>query len=143
MVERSSVSRKLATLIKGWQKKLPVQPEELWGWLATQKPATVQTLLALGTALTVDMVQMNGADAKPASSDLARAMKLDMADHFEAAADNYFTRVPRKHLLAELGDNLRPQTRKQVEGMKRDMAAKTIVTELKGKRWIPDVLKVV
>jgi ParB family chromosome partitioning protein len=140
-VERSPASRKLASLIKGWQKKLPVQPEELWDWLAKQKPATVQALLALGTALTVDMMQVPGAAAKPASNGLARAMKLDMADHWEATADNYFTRVPRKHLLAELGDNLRPQTRKQVEGMKRDMAAKTIVTELKGKRWIPDVLK--
>jgi len=40
-----------------------------------------------------------------------------------------------------LGENLKPNTRKQVEGMKRDMAAKTIVAELKGKRWIPDVLK--
>ena len=141
VVEQSPASRKLASLIKGWQKKLPAQPEELWGWIAKQKPATVQALLALGTALTIDMVQAGGASVNPASSDLAKAMKLDMADHFEATADNYFTRVPRKHLLAELGDNLRPQTRKQVEGMKRDMAAKTIVTELKGKRWIPDVLK--
>jgi len=35
-------------------------------------------------------------------------MKLDMAEHWEATAENYFTRVPRKHLLAELGDNLKP-----------------------------------
>ena len=141
VVEKSPAARKLTSLIKSWQKKLPKQPEELWGWLAKQKPATVQALLAIGTALTVDMVQANGAKAKPASTDLARAMKLNMADHWEATAANYFTRVPRKHLLDELGGNLRPQTRKQVEGMKRDMAAKTIVTELKGKRWIPDVLK--
>lgn len=141
IVEQSPASKKLATVIKGWQKKLPAQPEELWGWLAKQKPATVQALLALGTALTVDMVQAGGAPAKPAANDLAAAMKLDMADHWEATADNYFMRVPRKHLLAELGDDLRPQTKKQVEGMKRDMAAKTIATELKGKRWIPDVLK--
>ena len=141
VVEQSPASRKLTSLIKGWQKKLPAQPEELWDWLAKQKPATVQALLALGTALTVDMVQAGGAAVNPASSDLAKAMKLDMADHFEATADNYFTRVPRKHLLAELGDNLKPNTRKQVESMKREVAAKTIVTELKGKRWIPDILK--
>jgi ParB family chromosome partitioning protein len=141
VVEKSPAAKKLTALIKRWQKKLPEQPEELWGWLVKQKPATVHALLAMSTALTVDMVQVNGAKAKPAASDLARAMKLDMADHWEATADNYFSRVPRKHLLTELGTNLRPQTRKQVESMKRDMAAKTIVTELKGKRWIPDVLK--
>jgi ParB family chromosome partitioning protein len=141
VIEKSPAARKLTSLIKTWQKKLPKQPEELWGWLVKQKPATVHALLAVGTALSVDMVQVGGAKAKPAANDLARAMKLDMADHFEATAENYFTRVPKKQLLAELGDNLRPQTRMQVEGMKRDMAAKTIVTELKGKRWIPDVLK--
>jgi ParB family chromosome partitioning protein len=141
VIDKSPAARKLAGLIKTWKKKLPKQPEELWGWLVKQKPATVHALLAVGTALTVDMVQVNGAKVRPAANDLARAMKLDMADHFEATAENYFTRVPKKQLLAELGDNLRPQTRMQVEGMKRDMAAKTIVTELKGKRWIPDVLK--
>ena len=86
-------------------------------------------------------LQVNGAEVKPASSALAKAMKLDMADHWEATAENYFTRVPRKHLLEELGDNLKPYTRNQVTSMKRDMAAKTIVAELRGKRWIPDVLK--
>jgi ParB family transcriptional regulator, chromosome partitioning protein len=141
VVEKSPVARKLTGLIKSWQKKLPKQPEELWDWLARQKPATVQALLAIGTALTVDMVQANGSKAKPASADLAKAMKLDMAEHWEATAANYFARVPKKHLLDELGSNLRPNTRKQVEGMKRDMAATTIATELKGKRWIPDVLK--
>ena len=110
--------------------------------MAKQRPQTVRGLLGVCTALTIDMVQVNGAEAKPAASDLAKAMKLDMADHWEATATNYFTRVPRKHLLAELDGAIKPSTRKSVEGMKRDMAAKTIVTELKGKRWIPDVLKV-
>ena len=142
VVEKSPAAKKLTGLIKSWQKKLPKRPEELWGWLIKQKPATVHALLAMSTALTVDMVQVNGAKTKPAANDLAKAMKLDMADHWEATAANYFTRVPKKHLLTELGGNLKPNTRKQVEGMKRDMAAKTIVTELKGKRWIPDVLKV-
>jgi len=72
---------------------------------------------------------------------LARSLKLDMAEHWEATAANYFTRVPKKRLLDELGDNLKPNTRTQVATMKRDLAAKTIVAELKGKRWIPDVLK--
>ena len=91
--------------------------------------------------MTIDMVQVNGAPAKPAAAQLAQALKLDMADHWEATADNYLTRVPKKHLLAELDGALNPNTRKQVEGMKRDMMAKTIAGELKGKRWLPDVLK--
>jgi ParB family chromosome partitioning protein len=65
-----------------------------------------------------------------------------MADHWEATADNYLGRVPRKQLIEELGGALRPNTRKQLAGMKRAMLAKTLAAELKGKRWLPDVLKV-
>jgi len=109
--------------------------------MTKQKAETIRGLLAVCAAMTVDMVQINGATAKPASARLAQAIKLNMADHWEATADGYFTRVPKKHLLAELGDALKPNTRKQVEGMKRDMMAKTLAGELKGKRWLPDVLK--
>jgi ParB family transcriptional regulator, chromosome partitioning protein len=140
-VGKSAAARKLATLVRGWQRKLPKKPEDLWEWMTKQKAETIRGLLAVCTAMTVDMVQVNGAAAKPASNDLAKAMKLDMADHWEATPDSYFTRVPRKHLLAELGGALKPNTRKQVEGMKRDMMAKTVAGELKGKRWLPDVLK--
>ena len=141
VIEKSPAARKLSALIKTWQKKLPAKPEDLWDWLAKQKPATVHALLAVGTALSVDMVQVNGAKAKPAAVALAKAMNLDMADHWQATADNYFSRVPKQHLLAELEGQLKPYSRREIEGMKRDMAAKTIQTELHGKRWIPDVLK--
>jgi ParB family chromosome partitioning protein len=140
-VEKSAPAKKLTAVVKSWQKKLPKKPEDLWAWLAKQPPATLRSLMAVCAALTVDMVRVNGAKAKPAATDLAKAMKLDMADHWEATAANYFIRVPRKRLLDELGGALKPNTRKQVQGMKRDMAAKTIATELKGRRWIPDVLK--
>ena len=123
-VAKSPAAKKLATLVRGWQRKLPKNPEDFWGWMTKQKAETIRGLLAVCVAMTVDMVQINGATAKPASAQLAQAIKLNMAEHWEATADGYFTRVPRKHLLAELGDALKPNTRKQVEGMKRDMMAK-------------------
>jgi ParB family chromosome partitioning protein len=141
VVAKSPPARKLATLVRGWQRKLPKKPEDLWAWLTKQKPETIRGLLAVSAALTIDLVQANGAAAKPAANDLARAIKLDMAEHWEATADSYFIRVPKKQLLAELGSTLKPTTRRQVEGMKRAMMAKTIATELKGRRWLPAVLK--
>jgi ParB family chromosome partitioning protein len=141
-VGKSPAARKLATLVRGWQRKLPKRPEDLWAWMTKQKAETIRELLAVCAALTIDMVQVNGAAAKPAANDLAKAIRLNMADHWDATGDSYFTRVPKKHLLAELGDALKPTTRRQVESMKREMMAKTIAGELKGKRWLPDVLKV-
>jgi ParB family transcriptional regulator, chromosome partitioning protein len=140
-VGKSPAARKLATIVRGWRRKLPKKPDDLWAWMTRQKAETIRGLLAVCAAMTVDMVQVNGAQAKPASAQLAQALKLNMAEHWEATADSYFTRVPRKQLLAELGGTLKPAIRKQVEGMKRDMMAKTLANELKGKRWIPDVLK--
>lgn len=140
-VDGSAPAKKLTSIIKGWQKKLPKEPADLWAWMEKQKPVTISNLLAVCAARSIDLMQVNGAEAKPAAAALARSLKLDMAEHWEATAENYFTRVPKKRLLEELGDNLKPNTRTQVATMKRDLAAKTIVAELKGKRWIPDVLK--
>jgi ParB family chromosome partitioning protein len=142
VVNKSAAAKKLATIIKGWQKKLPKQPEKLWAWLEAQTPTTLQSILAACVATTIDVTQVNGAKATAASADLAKTLKLNMADHWEATADNYLTRVPKKHLLAELNGELKPATHTQVEGMKRDQMAKVIGSELKGKRWLPDILKV-
>ena len=141
-VEKSPDGKKLAALIKATQKKLPGKPEQLWGWLEKQTPTVIQSVLAVCVARSIDLVQVNGAEAKPSAGQLTKAIKLDMADRWEASADNYLTRVPKKVLLAELDGVLKPATRKQVVTMKRDPAAKVIARELRGKRWLPEILKV-
>lgn len=141
-VEKSAPAKKLAALVKATQNKLPKKPEQLWTWLEAQTPATIRGILAVAAALTIDVVQSNGADATPAAVALTKIIGLDMSLHWEASAENYFTRVPKKHLLAELNGALKPTTRKAIEGMKRDAMGKTLQTELKGKKWLPAVLKV-
>jgi ParB family chromosome partitioning protein len=140
-VQKSPAAKKLSGVVKGWQKKLPKDPADLWAYLAKQKPEALHALLAVCAGLTVDLVQVNGAAAKASAGELVKAVKLDMADHWEASADSYFSRVPRKHVLAELNGELKPMTRQQIESMKRDQAAKTIANELKGKRWLPEALR--
>lgn len=141
-IEKSPAAKKLAVLVKSWKAKLPKKPEDLWTWMSKQKPPVIQQLLAVCAALTVDVVQSNGADATPAAQELTKAVKLNMADHWVATADNYFTRVPKKHLLDELGAAITPTMRKQFEAMKREPMAKAITAVLKGKNWIPPILKV-
>jgi ParB family chromosome partitioning protein len=140
-IEKSATGKKMAAAVRAWEKKLPKEPEALWSWLEKQTKATVEGLLAICAAQTVDVVQVAGNDAKASAGDLTKSLKLDMADHWAVTAENYLTRVPKKLLLEELGDALKPNTRKQVEAMKRDAAAKTIVAELKGKRWLPPIMR--
>jgi ParB family chromosome partitioning protein len=63
MVGTSPAAKKLATLVRGWQRKLPDKPADLWAWLTKQKAETIRGLLAVCTALAIDMVQANGAAA--------------------------------------------------------------------------------
>ena len=141
-VAKSAPAKKLATIVKAMQKKLPKKPDELWSWLEKQTPTTIRQVLSVAASLTIDMTQVNGADAKPSAGALAKIIKLDMAEFWSATAENYLSRLPKKRLIAELGDTLKPNTRKQLESMKKDAAAKTILSELKGKRWLPPTLRV-
>ena len=140
-IEKSATGKKMDAVEKAWRKKLPKEPEQLWAWIEKQPKATVESLLAVCAAMTVDVMQVNGAEAKPSSVALATAIKLDMADHFVTTSENYFTRVPKKTLLAELGTAVSATTKRSLEGMKRDALGKTLTTELRGKKWLPSLLR--
>jgi ParB family chromosome partitioning protein len=140
-VEKSAAGKKLAGIVKAWQKKLPKKPEDLWGWMAEQNAATVQGLLAVCAALTIDVVQSNGAEAKDSSAELTKALKLDMGKHWTANAESYFSRVPKAALLAELDGAIPPAKRKGIEAMKREPMAKAISAELKGRGWLPPIMQ--
>jgi ParB family transcriptional regulator, chromosome partitioning protein len=140
-IETSATGKKMAAVVKAWTKKLPKEPEQLWPWIEKQPKATVESLLAVCAAMSVDLVQVNGAEAKASATALTAALKLDMADHFTTTADNYFTRVPKKFLLEELGTAVSATTKRSLEGIKRDQLGKTLQTELKGRRWLPPILR--
>jgi ParB family chromosome partitioning protein len=138
---KTDTAKKLAVVIKSWKAKLPKKPEDLWAWVDRQQPATVQKLLAVCAAQTVNLVQHKEPGPTQAAVELAKAIKLDMADHFQASAANYFTRVPKKTLLAELGTAVSATTKRSLEGMKREQLGKTLTTELRGKKWLPPILR--
>jgi len=140
-VEKSAAGKKLAAAVKAWKAKLPKKPDQVWAWMQKQTPVTINNLLAVCVATSVDLVQVNDSDAKPAAAEITKAIKLDMAEFWEVTEDNYFTRVPRKHLLAELGTAIKPTLKKKFEGMKRDVVGKALVTELKGRRWLPPIMR--
>jgi ParB family chromosome partitioning protein len=83
-VAKSPAARKLATLVRSWQQKLPKKPEDLWGWMTRQKAEIIRGVLAVCTAMAVDMVQINGATAKLASAQLAQAITPNMRPRYPA-----------------------------------------------------------
>jgi ParB family chromosome partitioning protein len=140
-IDKSATGKKLDAVETAWRKKLPKEPDLLWAWIEKQPKATVESLLAVCAALTVDVVQVNGNEAKASSNHLTTAIKLDMSQFWTASAENYFTCVPKKLLLEELGTAVSAATKRQIEAMKRADAAKAITTELKGRKWLPPIMK--
>jgi ParB family chromosome partitioning protein len=59
-MEKSAPGKKLAAMVKGWQKKLPKKPEDVWAWLEKQKPQTVQSLLAMCARLSINWCKRMG-----------------------------------------------------------------------------------
>lgn len=140
-IEKSGPGKKMAAVVKAWTKKLPKEPDALWDWLAKQRKPVIESLLAVCAAMSVDLVQSNGAEAKESAGRLTTAIKLDMSQFWTASAENYFTRVPKKLLLEELGTAVSAATKRQLEPLKRDAMAKALVTELKNKKWLTPLLR--
>jgi ParB family chromosome partitioning protein len=141
LIDKSPVGKARDAKLKAIQKKLPKKPEDLWAWLLKQTPSAVNQVLSAAFATTIDLVQVNGSEATQSAGELTTALKLDMAQHWQATAENYFTRVPKKLLLEELGTAVSAATKRQLEPMKRDAMAKAITTELKNRKWLPPILR--
>jgi len=141
LIDKSPVGKARAAKLKAVQKKMPKKAEDLWAWLLKQPPAVVNQVLAAAVATAIDLVQSNGSDATQSAGELTAAIKLDMTQFWQPTAENYFTRVPKKHLLEELGTAVSAATKRQLEPLKRDAMAKALVTELKNKKWLPPLLR--
>lgn len=72
---------------------------------------------------------------------LAKEIKLDMAGHWQEATSDGCRRR-KMHLLAELDSTLKPAQAKDIEGLKKEADAKTMAAAVRGKRWLPPILRV-
>ncbi len=140
-VKKSAAGKKLAGIMASWKKKIPRKQEQLWGWLVKQNDETIKGLLAVCAAASVDIVQINGAKASPNSTELAKAIKLDMAERWETTAANYFSRVSKPETLKAVTAVAGKAVAAQIAPMKKTELAASAERRVTGKKWLPDVLK--
>jgi ParB family transcriptional regulator, chromosome partitioning protein len=78
-------------------KGMPKNPEKLWNWLLGKDQKELLALLAVCAAACVDTIRRanrSGDDSTAVrAGELAKALKLDMADYWQPTAAGYFSRV--------------------------------------------------
>jgi hypothetical protein len=78
-------------------KGMPKNPEKLWHWLLGKDQKELLALLAVCAAACVDTIQKANRSTDDSiaarAGELAKALKLDMADYWQPTAAGYFSRL--------------------------------------------------
>ena len=122
-----------------WRERPPQQRNEWFEWLIGLPQSDLLELLARCAALTVNALP-NAGTASDADA-VARALGLDMADWWEASAEGFLNHVSKAQIVQVLKEARLDVGLREVEGMKKDALARTAEGYLKGKRWLPQVLR--
>lgn len=126
---------------KAWEKRIPAEADAFWQWCLEQDTAVLLKLLAFCAACTVNAVQGKSDSADNSrlkhAALLASELKLDMAEWFTPTADNYFSRISRTQILADLND---VDATMPAHDMKKTDLARYAERILAPKGWIPNII---
>jgi ParB family transcriptional regulator, chromosome partitioning protein len=143
-IEDTKAHKQLAAATKEARKGMPKDPAKLWDWLTEQDQRTLLAILAVCAGHTVDAVQKKAHNATAPldhADELAAALKLDMAEWWEASASGYFARVSKQQILEAVGEAAGPAIKAGLTSLKKGDLAKAAEKRLKGKGWLPPILR--
>lgn len=125
-------------------RRLPEDPLELFTHLLGWSQKDLLELLALMASLSVDAVQRKGdrpdVPRLVHASTLASALDLNMTEWFEPTAENYFGRVTRAQILADL-DDAKGKHAPSLDKLKKTELAARAESIVAGSGWLPKTLR--
>jgi ParB family chromosome partitioning protein len=125
-------------------RRLPEDSRQLFTYLLGWSQKDLLELLALMAALSVDAVQRKGdrpdVPRLVHASTLASALDLDMTEWFEPTAENYFGRVTRAQILADL-DDAKGTHAPSLDKLKKTELAARAESIVSGSGWLPKPLR--
>jgi len=141
-IEATKALKQLDAATKAARKGLPKNPEKLWGWLIEQDRKTLLAILAVAAGHTLDAVQKKH-DPVPCdhADQLAAALKLDMADWWQATAAGYFARVSKRQALDAVAEGSTKEAAENLARLKKDELCKEAEKRLAGTGWLPAILR--
>jgi ParB family transcriptional regulator, chromosome partitioning protein len=141
-IDDGKAYEQFAATTKTATKGMPKRPEKLWGWLIEQDQKTLLAILAVCAACAVDAVQKKHDPAALDHADqLAAALKLDMADWWQATASGYFARVSKQQTLDAVAEGSTKEAAENLARLKKDELCKEAQRRLNGTGWLPAILR--
>lgn len=144
-IAESGAAILLASRQAAWEKRLPEDPADLFGWLLAQEKATITRLIVFCAALSVDAVRgkqdRRNCPRLVHADKLGTALGLDMAVWWEPTKERYLARVPKRLILDAVAEGVSKRAAENIAMFKKDELATRAATRLAGKGWLPALLR--
>ena len=123
-----------------WKSRLPADSKEWFNWFLTQPQSVSVEMIVLGTAHCADAIQTS-LTTQDASTPIANALSLDMADWWEATPASYLDLVPKVKIIEAVTDAAGAEVASGITKMKKGEACAFAASSILGKRWLPKALQ--
>jgi ParB family transcriptional regulator, chromosome partitioning protein len=142
----SEAAAQTSAAVKDLRKSLPKDEGKFWDWLLKQDQKNLLDILAVCVAATVDAVDrkrgsFDGEYSEDHVDQLSDALKLNMTEYWQPTATNYFDRVSSAQIIAAVTEACGKAEAQTLAGMKKGEMAKAAEKKLKGKGWLPAILR--
>jgi ParB family chromosome partitioning protein len=138
-IEASRAWVELASRLDNWRERIPGDADRLLPWLIAQPQDTLLEILALCSALSVNVT--SGREADSVGDALAAAVELDMADWWTPTAESYLKHVPKARIVEAVSEAITDEDAGPLSKLKKGEAVAAAEALLHGTRWLPSPLR--
>ena len=140
---KSGEAKAVDARVKTLKNVAPDDTMKLWAWLSKKDQTELLEILVVCAAASLDAIYTVEPDKKQKAVAvlIADALKLDMTKHWEATAASYFDRVSSTQIVAAVTEACGKAEAAKLTGMKKGDMAKAAERLLKGRGWLPAILR--
>ncbi|MEP3048838.1 MAG: ParB N-terminal domain-containing protein [Roseibium sp.] len=128
---------------EAWKQTVPINPAELLDWCLSQPQATLLDLQAFLVAQSINAIDQGDGYNKSGvehGDRIGEALGVDINDHFQPTAENYFSRVKLDVIHANLVKACGEAIAAPVLKMKKKEAAAYAAEKVAGTGWVPEFM---
>jgi ParB family chromosome partitioning protein len=127
-----------------WDRRMPEDAAQLWGFVAGLDQAEQLQLLAHCASLSLNAMHLpkRTETATSAHADvLAETLGLDMTATWKPTATSYFGRVSKERIIEAVREGVSAEAAANIAGMKKLAMAEVAERRLAGTGWLPELLR--
>jgi ParB family chromosome partitioning protein len=143
-IDESLAEKQTAERHAAWGKRFPQEPEALWTFVHGLAEDERMGLLAHCVSLTANTIRaprQSAEETEAHAAILARETGLDMTAYWQPTAASYFGRVSKERIVQAVREAVSAQAADNIARMKKPAMAEAAEAALKGKGWLPVLLR--